>query len=322
MSFWQAKNVTVTGGCGFLGSHFVDYASSLGAIIKVIDNCERGQLSNVAHLSNIEIIQGDLTDLSFTVNALKESDIVVDFANRLGGARYLYDSPASIMNTNLRITANCLEAAKLAKVERYLFVSSSCVYGHQTSVPHPEEEAGFCPPESAYGWSKLAGEQLINSYLQEYGMRAYIVRLFNAYGPRENFFRTPHVIPIFIRKLLNREPIIIYGTGEQTRSFTYVTDLIRGIASVLESNYIGEPFNIGSEVEVTMNELVERIAKICNVSNYKVVHDSPIPTDIKRRSAKIDKIRSLLGWEPETQLDDGIRMTLEWYKQQLMKQQT
>jgi len=313
----KRKNVTVTGGAGFIGSHLVDWLVSKSANVKVIDNLERGQRSNLAScLDEIELVHADLSDNNLAVQSLRNSDIVIDFANRMGGARFLFERPASIMAANLRITANCVDGARLANVERYLFISSSCVYGKQTSIPNPENEAGFCPPESAYGWAKLACEQLVSSYFQQYHLNVQIVRLFNAYGPRENFNTTPHVIPIFIRNVINQKPVIVYGDGEQTRSYTYISDIVRGISSVLESDYLNDPFNIGSENEISVNELLSKISTLLDVKNYRVIHKDPIPTDIRRRSAKNEKIKHLLRWQPEMDLTEGLNNTIKWYKEE------
>jgi nucleoside-diphosphate-sugar epimerase len=311
---WQQANVAVTGGAGFIGSNLTQYLVGLGANVTVIDNFERGDVRNVSpRWNSVRCMRGDLRDMNFVKTALEGCEIIFDLGSKLGGIRFLASHPASTISANLQMTLNTIEAARINNVEKFLFVSSSCVYGNETPIPNKECHAAYCPPESSYGWSKIAGEAIVNAYNVQYGMKTYIVRPFNVYGPRENLEQSPHVIPQFIRNVLHGSPIVIYGDGEQTRSFTYVSDVVDGIMKAVQSNHISMPFNIGSENETSMNDLAMLIMKLCRpASKVEIRHEPPIKGETRRRVPDSHLAHVLLGWTGKTSLENGLKKTIDW----------
>lgn len=314
LSFWSGKKVAVTGGAGFLGSNICEDLLNCGAYVTVVDNLERGKEINLEGLNRAKLVKGDLRDPRFAYSVIKDAEIVMDFAGKLGGIRLLHDFPASILSANVQITLNTIEAARRANVERYFFASSSCVYGQETPVPHSEENAFYFPPESSYGWSKVLGEAFARAYQNEFGMQVRIARLFNVYGPREDFERSPHVIPQFIKSIIESGSAHINGNGSQTRSFLYVKDAVEGILKVTESEYC-EPFNIGSNIETSIYDLAKLISQVYNPKlKIKIQYCPAIPKEIQRRSANIDLAKDRLGWSPTTNLEEGLSRTIEWAK--------
>jgi nucleoside-diphosphate-sugar epimerase len=316
MFSWGAKHVVVTGGAGFIGSHLVERLVTMGTRVRVVDNLQRGRIENIGPVSDrVEFLQGSLEDASFADRAIRGTDVVFDFASRLGGIRFLSKNPASILSTNLRMLLYTLEAARIQNVERYFYASSSCVYGQETPVPHKEDHAGFCPPESAYGWSKIAGEALVKAYHEEYGLRTYLARPFNVYGPKESLGPFPHVIIQFIKDASKEKPLMIYGDGKQTRAFTYVSDVIDGIVRIAESPYICTPFNLGSGQETSINELADLIIELYpSKMELRKQYCMAISGDIRRRAADSRRAKELLDWEPTVELRVGLKNTIEWYR--------
>jgi len=312
---WRDRDVTVAGGAGFIGSWLVRKLLQLGAKISVVDNFERGKIENLLpYIESLRLVKGDLMDHNFATHVLKGSEIVFDLTSKLGGIRFLSENPAQILRTNLQMALNIAEAARKNEVERILFVSSSCVYGNETAIPNLERCAAYSPPESSYGWSKIVGEKIYEAYKTQYGMNSYIVRPFNVYGPREDFEKSPHVIPQFIRRVFKGNPIVIYGDGKQTRSFTYVSDVVDGMIRCIESNYVCVPFNLGSNNETSINEIASLIIKLCDPKlKVQVKHEAEIDGDIRRRAADNRLARQLLGWEPEVDLRTGLSNTIQWY---------
>ena len=218
---------------------------------------------------------------------------------------------------NSQIGLNMLEAARQADVERYLVVSSACVYPRESSIPTPESEGFIGDPEPTnwgYGWSKRFLEVQAKAYASQYGMKIGIVRPYNTYGPRDHFtLEEAHVIPSLIRRIVSGEdPLTVWGSGKQTRSFIYVNDLVRGMLLASEKYAIPDPINIGSEEEVTIKQLVEIITHEA-ARKPLVLFDSTKPEGQLRRQPDLTKAKEILGFEHETSTKDGIRETVQWY---------
>src|SRR6266581_7495664 len=224
-SFWEGKRVLVTGGAGFIGSHLVEALSQSNAELSVVDSFENGSQSYIeSALGNVELIKGDLRDFDRCLDACKDVEIVLNLAAKVAGVAYNSKHPADMFRTNLKIGMNMLEAARLCEVERFLNVSSACVYRRDSPVPTTEDEAFVGDPEPSnlgYGWAKRVLELQARLYSQEYGMQVVNVRPFNSYGPRDHFdVEAGHVIPSLIKKITDgNNPLIVWGDGSQTRSF-------------------------------------------------------------------------------------------------------
>src|SRR3989344_7462003 len=221
-SFWHNKKVLVTGGTGFIGSHVTELLLKKGAIVSVT-NFEN-DLANIIHLKkNIRVIKADLRSFEDAYKATKNQEIVLNLAAKVAGIQYNIRHPVVMYMDNVRIVQNVIEAVYKNEVERFLIVSSACVYPHDVPNPIPENQGFRGDPESTnlgYGWAKRAAELLGRFYAQEYKMSVAIVRPFNTYGPRDNFDpNISHVIPGLITRVLKREnPLLVWGTGKQTRS--------------------------------------------------------------------------------------------------------
>ena len=198
MFSWEGTNVAVTGGAGFIGNRLADKLISLGANVKIIDSRIIGKSTIFSNkLSKIQFIQGNLKNKKFIRNAIREAEVVFDLATKLGDIEFINGHPASILSENIRILLETIEVAK-ANADRYFFASSSSVYGTQTPTPHSEDDADFIQSVSAYGWSKIIGEEFTKAYYEEYGLKTYVARLFNVYGPQKNLKHQSSVVTKFI----------------------------------------------------------------------------------------------------------------------------
>lgn len=317
--FWENKKVLVTGGTGFIGSHVVEKLIERGAKVSIMDNFTNGNTKNIAKVKDkIELIKGDCTKESDVVNACKDKDIVMHLAARVGGIEYNRTHQATMLRDNLLLETVMLEGARKAKVERFLMVSSACVYPRNCSVPTPESEGFLDEPEptnGGYGWAKRMGELLGKYYNEEFGMKISVVRPYNCYGPRDHFDpETSHVIPALIKRVFDGEnPVNVWGTGDQTRAFLFVEDLAEGMILAVEKYPVPDPINLGTDEEVTIKYLVNKILEISG-SNAKIKFDTSKPDGSLRRNSDNKKALDRIGFKAKITLDEGLRRTIEWYK--------
>ena len=321
-NFWGGKRVLVTGGTGFIGSHLVEMLSSKGAYVTIASSrCDRKFLENVKSY-NTTLVKADLTELGQCKKAVKSQDIVMNVAASVGGIEHNINHPGTIYTKNVLMNTNMLEAAKNENVERYLVVSSACVYKRHCTIPTPETEGYDDWPEptnDGYGWSKRMAEIQGQLYAREFGMKIAIARPYNAYGPRDNFEpKTSHVIPALIKRVIDGEnPLNVWGSGNQSRSFLYATDFCRGLMEITEKYAVADPLNIGADEETTIRELVEIIIKHSG-KDTKAVFDTSKPEGQPRRKCDTRKAFEKIGFKAEVSLETGIRETIEWYKKNLM----
>lgn len=312
----------VTGGLGFIGSHIVELLVSKQAKVTVLDHVSQRKMDNVSLVKDtIRIINGDCTDNKKVEEACEGQSHVLNLAAYVGGIEYNRMHNGSMLMKNLQIASTVIEAAKNQKVERFLVVSSACVYPHDARIPTPESEGFRDEPESTnggYGWSKRAAELLGKYYAEEFGMKIAIVRPYNAYGPRDHFDPDrSHVIPSLIRRVFSEEnPIIVWGSGKQSRSFLYVTDLAQGMIKSIELYPNPDPINLGTDEEITISELISLIIKISG-EKKKIIFDISKPDGSPRRSSDNTKAADVLSFEPSIALKQGIFNTINWYKHSL-----
>lgn len=321
MSFWKKKKTVVAGGAGFIGSYLVEQLVEEGASVTVVDNMEKGSLDNLESvLGEIKVVEADLRDRQACEEACAGADIVMNLAARAYGLEYSNSHHGEMLTANALVGLNLLEAARTNDVERYLVVSSSCVYSDDAVVPTPEDQVFTRSPEEAnqgYGWAKRVLELQAAYYSREYGMQIAIARPFNAYGPRDSWAgEKSHVIPALIKKLLQEgEEIVVWGSGNQQRSFIHGRDVAGALRLLTERYAVGDPVNIGDDQDISIRDLVFRLMRILGV-NKRVIFDTARPEGCPRKSANMEKLRKVVdaAW-PSISLDEGLKEMADWYRQ-------
>lgn len=309
------KKVLITGGGGFLGSWIGETLLKLNSEVYCLDNFSTGLKRNIESLEKYEkfhLIVGNVEDF----HTDEKFDIVFHFASRPAPDDYVLH-PVETLLANSVGTLKMLELSKKSNA-RFVYASSSEVYGNAEVIPTPESYWGNVNPigvRSCYDEGKRFSEALCVAYMKEYNLDVRIVRIFNTYGPRLRADGTyGRALSRFILQALKNEPITIYGDGQQTRSFTYVTDTVAGILKVSSSPLAkGEVFNVGNIEETKIIELAKLILEITG-SKSKIVFLPPAKDDPKRRRPDISKIRNMLGWEPRVTLREGLSRTINWFK--------
>lgn len=318
-SFFRSKKVLVTGGMGFIGSYVVEKLVDLGAHVTVLDRLRDGQMKHIPHLKDrIRIIREDCSDPKVAFGACKNQEIVMNLAARVGGIAFNRVHQGTMLHNNLAIETTMLEAARKAGVERFLVISSACVYPHDAKVPTPETEGFRGEPEETnggYGWAKRMAEKLGEYYSEEYGMKVGIVRPYNAYGPRDHFDpESSHVIPALIKRVVDGEnPVVVWGSGKQTRAFLYVEDLAEGMIRAIEKYPVPDPVNLGTDEEVSIKDLIQKIIRISG-SKTTVRFDHTKPDGSPRRNSDNTKAKEKIGFVASTPLDVGLKRTIDYYR--------
>lgn len=318
INFWSGKKVLVTGGAGFIGSHVTEMLVKNRALVTVLDHITRDKLVNIRSVkSQIKLITGDIGDISVAKTSCLNQEIIINMAARVGGIQYNITHQGSILRENLLIACNMLEAARMAKVKRFLQVSSACVYPHDAIIPTPESEGTRDEPESTnggYGWGKRMGELLAKYYTEEFGMKIGIVRPYNCYGPRDHFMsEVSHVIPALIKRVFDGEnPLVVWGSGNQTRAFLYVEDLAEGILLAAEKYCTPDPINLGTDEEISMKDLISLILAISG-EKRKAIFDKSKPDGSPRRNSNNSKAKKKIGFKAKTKIRQGLKETIKWY---------
>lgn len=306
--------IIVTGGAGFIGSHLCEFFLSDGHQVIAVDNLVTGSTNNIQHLAdnpNFEFRQIDIIE-PFDIEG--DVDALLQFASPASPPHYLR-LPIETLRVGSYGTYNCLEIAR-KKGARVVFASTSEVYGDP--LEHPQTEAYFgnvspYGPRSVYDEAKRFSEAMVMAYNRTYGVKTRIVRIFNTYGPRMNM-ADGRVVPNFIVQSLKGEPLTIYGDGKQTRSFQYVSDLVRGINLLLHSDYI-YPVNIGNPNELSIGQFAETVNKITGNPGGVIYQPTErIEDDPQRRQPNISRAKDVLDWEPQVPLEKGLEETIEYFR--------
>ncbi|WP_336325838.1 SDR family NAD(P)-dependent oxidoreductase [Halovenus sp. HT40] len=309
-------DVHVTGGAGFIGSRLVRRLVSEGHDVTVLDNVSRGRVTNLDPVADsIEFIEGDIKEYQSVEAAIDSPDLVYHLA-AVNGTKNFYDSPVDVMEVNVSGVQNVIRAVRNSDCDRLVFASSSEVYGYPTTFPTPESHPlQIMDPTNSrfsYAGSKILGEQYVVNGLEQTNTGFTILRPHNVYGEAMG---EDHVIPEFIEQIVTDIPFTIYGDGEQTRSFCYIDDAVDGFyrAGTSPSAASGI-YNIGTQDEITINELAERLFAIAGFSPEVEHTDSQeLEGSTRRRQPDISRARDELGYEPAVSLDEGLQQTFDWY---------
>ena len=311
--------ILVTGGAGFLGSSLVESLVNLGHDVIVIDNCWRGSKENLRMVEdNITFIKGDAcVSTTYEMIANPSSVDIVYHLAAINGTKWFHEEPRMVMDVNLNSTLRSLEFAEEYNC-RYVFTSSPEAYGESEIMPLGGDEASVFPvahehQRHAYGASKYLGELAVQHAVRQ-GLDARIVRPFNGYGPRLLGNEYGQVVAMMLQRAVHQGEIIVHGDGLQTRSLTYIDDLVRGIeAAGLVEGLEGMSLNLGSEEECTMLDLAQRVAKLVgNETGHtvRIRYEQGHPGDSKRRLPNLEQTKKHLDWQAHTTLEDGLGQTL------------
>ncbi len=310
------KRVLITGGAGFLGSHLCDRFLSEGYKVLAMDNLITGSLKNIEHLYGNKDFEFYNCDVSKFVHVPGELDYILHFASPASPIDYL-KMPIQTLKVGSLGTHNLLGLARVKK-SRILVASTSEVYGDPLEHPQSEEYWGNVNPigpRGVYDEAKRFQEAITMAYHTYHGLETRIVRIFNTYGPRMRL-EDGRVLPAFISQALKGKDLTVFGDGSQTRSFCYVDDLIEGIYRLLLSDY-PKPVNIGNPDEITIKEFGEEIIRLTGSKNKLIFN--PLPKDDpKQRKPDITKAREILDWEPKYNRAEGLKPTLEYFKQAIL----
>jgi UDP-glucose 4-epimerase len=301
--------ILITGGSGVIGNYIVESLKQEFDI--VIADIVRPEIDDIKFVK---------VDLREPFSLSEDFEVCIHLAAYVGGIQYFTKHPVENIRDNPKMTANMLDAAVNSKLNHVIFTSSSIIYQHQTEFPTYEESVlRSPPPSSAYGMSKLVGEYLCKAYNEQFGLKYTILRPFNIYGPKE----APdpdyaHVIPELVRKVLSGQfPVEIYGTGNQTRTFTHGKDAARAyLLSIKNKNAINETFNVSGNEEIKIIDVLRLIWNMTgHMQELKIKQLPPFPHDVQRRFPSNQKIVERLNWRPHISFQDGLLETIEWIKE-------
>jgi dTDP-glucose 4,6-dehydratase len=308
------SRIVITGAAGFIGSHLAESLVDRGHSVIGIDNLLTGDLANIEHLANRDFlfIKHDVTNYVHVGGAV---DCVLHWASPASPIDYL-ELPIPTLKVGALGTHKALGLAK-AKGARFVLASTSEVYGDP--LEHPQRESYWgnvnpIGPRGVYDEAKRFAEAITVAYHRYHGLDTKIVRIFNTYGPRMRI-HDGRAVPTFIAQALRGEDVTVFGSGTQTRSFCYVTDLVDGILRLMDSD-VNEPVNIGNPHEMTIADIAETIIRMTG-SKSRVVYRALPTDDPKVRQPDITRARTLLGWEPQVTLEDGLRETIAYFRRKL-----
>jgi dTDP-glucose 4,6-dehydratase len=305
------SRIVVTGAAGFIGSHLCETLLARGDSVIGIDNLVTGDLSNIAHLRALDF-QFMRHDVTQYIDVAGPVDYVLHWASPASPIDYL-ELPIQTLKVGSLGTHNALGLAK-AKNATFVLASTSEIYGDPLEHPQKETYWGHVNPigpRGVYDEAKRFAEAITLAYHRTHGVNTKIVRIFNTYGPRMRL-RDGRAVPAFVSQALTNQDVTVFGDGTQTRSFCYVTDLVRGILSLMDAK-TNEPVNIGNPHEVTIEEIARTIIRLIGASS-KIIY-RPLPVDDpKQRRPDITRARTLLGWEPTVGLEEGLEKSIAYFK--------
>jgi len=307
------KKVLVTGAAGFIGSNLAENLLEIGSEVIGIDNFFNGRIENLEDalkFKNFQFFKGDIRDLNFLLEILRDIDIIFHEAAFTSVPQSI-QMPESCNDVNINGTLNLLNAARIRDVEKIIYASSSSLYGDSPTLP--KKESMVCSPISPYAVSKLACENYMQVFNSIYGLKTISLRYFNVFGPRQRDSPYSGVIAIWLGRILNNSNLIIFGDGEQSRDFTYVKDVIQANILASEHNIEGEIFNIAAGSPMTLTDLAKLMLKLTDKENLELTYTEPRPGDIIHSYADISKARKVLGFNPKYSQEQGLIDYFNWY---------
>ncbi|HJR08355.1 MAG TPA: SDR family oxidoreductase [Pyrinomonadaceae bacterium] len=307
--------VLVTGGAGFIGSHIAATFAARGARVRVIDDLSTGHLENLEEIGGeIDFVRGSLNEEETLRRALEGVELVFHEAAIPSVPRSV-DNPRESHRACAEATFSLLLAARDAGVRRIVYAASSSAYGDQPTLPKVET----MPPDplSPYAAAKLMGEYYCQVFTRTYGLETVALRYFNVFGPRQDPSSTySGVISRFIGALSTGQTPVIYGDGEQSRDFTYVSNVVEANLRAAETTRgVGQIINVANGERITLNELLDTLKEITGNTNTQAEYREPRVGDVKHSLADITRARELLGYEPQVGLEEGLQLTIDWWKQ-------
>jgi len=318
--------VLITGGAGFIGSHLAETLLERGDEVYILDNLSTGSIDNIGHLKGqprFHYTIDSVTNEPLLAELIDRCDTVVHLAAAVG-VKLIVEAPVHTIETNVHGTEVVLKHANKKK-KLVLVASTSEVYGKSVEVPFREDADLVLGPTGKHRWayacSKMIDEFLALAYWKERKLPVIIVRLFNTVGPRQTG-QYGMVIPTLVRQALAGQPITVFGDGEQSRSFTYVGDVVRAMVALInEPRAVGQVFNIGNGTEITINQLAEKVKAMTDSGSViqRIPYDQAYEAgfeDMPRRVPDITKLRALVGYEPTVDLDEILKRVIEFFRQQ------
>jgi UDP-glucose 4-epimerase len=308
-------SVLVTGGAGFIGSHLVDFLADAGCRVTVLDNFRNGKRENLAgaeRTDQVRVITGDIRDAAVCAHAMAGIDVVFHLACL--GVRHSLHNPLENHEVNALGSLLLLQAARAAQVSRFLYMSTSEVYGAALAFPLTEQATTW--PTTVYGASKLAGEHYAEAFHVCHGLPVVRVRPFNNYGPRAHFEGdSGEVIPRFILRALAGQPPVIFGDGAHTRDFLYVKDCAEALVAIAEcDSLVGDLVNLGYGEEIRIDRLARLVVEAVGRSDLAPVHEPDRPGDVPRLWVDSAKLRGATGFRPRTGPAAGLAATVDFYR--------
>lgn len=317
------KNVMITGGAGFIGSHLVDrIARENPANLVVVDSFFLGNEENLIEarksFPSLKLYRMDASNLAAMLQLVTAEKIDVVFDLAVIPLPTSLDFPTWTIETNVGIASTFCELARRGYIQTLVHCSSSEAYGSAIHVPMSENHP--LVPCTPYAASKAACDHIVLSYRETYNIDAVVVRPFNNFGPRQNPGSYAGIIPIVVRRVLNKTPIEIFDDGEQTRDFIFVRDTVDAMVKIYEEEKTrGQVINIGSGQETSMNSLVSQLTAVMNASHHPVFHSAARPGDVRRHCGDVTRLKELTGFEPRTISTETLTETAEWYRSVMQK---
>lgn len=306
----------MTGGAGFIGSHLVAALADSGARVRVIDDLSTGRRENLQGIKgDVDFIHASLLDIAATRRALEDVEIVFHEAAIPSVPRSV-DNPLETHDASVNATFSLLLAARDRKVRRVIYAASSSAYGDQPELPKYEDMRP--EPLSPYAVAKLVGEYYCRVFTRVYGLETVSLRYFNVFGPRQDpTSQYSGVISRFVTALIQGQRPVIYGDGEQSRDFTYISNVVdANMRAANSAKAVGQVFNVGNGVRVTLNNLFSRLKSLTGQYNIEAEYQDARKGDVRHSLADISRARELLGYEPRVDLEEGLRLTIEWWNSQ------